>query len=96
MLTSPELEQQRTASGRAALDDDQVAELVTLLAASGGALPMNAVAQRTGTPPVRIRGKLEALKRLLNLDGYEVVELHSDGTVRLNLTLLATQFGVDV
>lgn len=96
LLASPELEQQRTASGRAALDDDQVAELVTLLAASGGALPMNAVAQRTGTPPVRIRGKLEALKRLLNLDGYEVVELHSDGTVRLNLTLLATQFGVDV
>ncbi len=95
LLASPELAQQRAASGRAALDDDQVAELVALLAASGGALPMNAVAQRTGTPPVRIRGKLEALKRLLNLDGYEVVELHSDGTVRLNLTLLATQFGVD-
>lgn len=94
LLASPQLEHQRAMSGRASIDDGEVAELVALLAAAGGTLPAAAIAERTGTSPMRMRGKLDALKRLLNLDGYEVLEVRSDGTVQLNLPLLGTQFGV--
>lgn len=94
LLANPLLHQQRAMAGRASLDDAELAGLVGLLVGAGGTLPTAALASHLGLSPLRLRGKLDALRRLLNLDGYEVVALHSDGTVVLNTELLGSQFGV--
>jgi len=94
LLASPLLAQQRAMGGRASLDDTELASLVGLLVGAGGTLPTGALASHLDISPVRLRGKLDALRRLLNLDGYEVVELRGDGTVALNIELLSQQFGV--
>ena len=94
LLASPLLAQQRTMAGRASLDDAELAALVGLLVGAGGTLPTVALATHLGLPATRLRGKLDALRRLLNLDGYEVVDLRADGTVTLNMALLTQQFGV--
>ena len=94
LLESPLLAQQRAMAGRASLDDAELASLVGLLVGAGGTLPTGALAGHLDLSPVRLRGKLDALRRLLNLDGYEVVDLRADGTVALNVELLSQQFGV--
>ena len=44
---------------------------------------------------MRFNGYLSVLKRLLNVEGYEVLSLDADGhTLLLDVDLLKTQFGV--
>ena len=96
LLESPLLHQQRAMAGRASLDDEELASLVGLLVGAGGTLPRAALAAHLGLSTVRLRGKLDALRRLLNLEGYEVVSLRNDDTVVINTELLMAQFGVVV
>lgn len=95
LLESPLLDQQRQLAGRAALDDEELAQLLHLVVAGSGTLSGTAIANATGLPAHRVRSKLDALRRLLNVDGYEVVQLDSDNTVHVSRPLLATQFGID-
>jgi hypothetical protein len=94
LLASPLLAQQRATAGRASLDEAELASLVGLLVGAGGTLPTAALATHLGLPSSRLRGKIDAMRRLLNLDGYGVVELRADGIVTLNVELLTQQFGV--
>lgn len=94
LLASPLLAQQRAMAGRASLDDDELALLVGLLVGAGGTLPTSMLASHLDLSPMRLRGKLDALRRLLNVDGYEVLELRSDDTAALNVALLSQQFQV--
>ena len=97
LLASPTLAQQRAMSGRVSLDDDELAGLLGLLVAAGGTAPISVIGQHLRTTPMRTRGKLDALRRLLNVDGYEIVDVRIDtGTVELNRELLATQFALDL
>lgn len=97
LLASPTLAQQRAMSGRVSLDDDELAGLLGLLVAAGGTAPISVIGHHLQTTPMRTRGKLDALRRLLNVDGYEIVDVRLDtGTVELNRELLATQFALDL
>ena len=95
LLESPVLAEQREAAGRQALDDEDIAVLLAVLDRAGGVAPPALVAEVTELPLSRIRGKLEALRRMLNVDGYPILAIEADGTARLNRELLATQFQVD-
>ncbi|WP_433598465.1 BREX-2 system phosphatase PglZ [Nocardia sp. CA-135953] len=54
-----------------------------------------ALAQRVGDPPTRANGFAAVLGQLLNVDGAQVLETLPDGrTLRLNVGLLRTQFGL--
>lgn len=89
---SPLLEAQRTYV-RKAPPDTEIAALVDGLERAGGKLPVSAAAGIVGQPAVRMSGYLAQASRLLNVDGYQVLEVADGGrTVVLNTALLREQF----
>ncbi|MCE7080357.1 BREX-2 system phosphatase PglZ [Streptomyces sp. ST2-7A] len=73
----------------------KVEKAIRVLLEAGGTLPVTALAQRVDYPIGRANGFAAVLRQLLNHDGAQVLEILPDGrTVRLNPTLLRTQFGL--
>ncbi|GAA3407299.1 hypothetical protein [Streptosporangium vulgare] len=84
-------DQRRTSP--AAIADDQMVLLLDGLEARGGRLAVTEVATLIGEPVDRTRLLMVAVKRLLNVDGLDVLTLKDgDRTVDLNLGLLKEQF----
>lgn len=78
---------------RRAPDSASVARLIDALAQSGGRLNATEAAAAVGESPVRMSGYLAHVARLLNVDGYAVLQTRDDGrTVELNSELLRQQF----
>jgi hypothetical protein len=96
LLKSPVLAEQREAAGRQALDDESFAMFLAVLDRTDGVAPPAVLADALGLTASRLRTKLEALRRMLNVDGYPVITIEADGTARLNRELLATQFQVEL
>jgi hypothetical protein len=87
---------QKAAAGRVPLADDRIRTLLTTLHERGGTLTLTALGQKLGLELVRLRGTISAMRRLLNVDGYEVLGVdEGSGSVVLNLDLLKTQFGLE-
>lgn len=86
---------QRAAAGRQALDNDRARALLSALDRRGATALLDALAVDADVPVLRIRGAITSLRRVLNVDGYDVVSLGDDDTVTLNKALLAVQFGVE-
>jgi len=96
LLTSETYLAQQKRHSRLALPDERVRELLAVLDARGGKLTQVALARSLKVPTVRLPGILAAARRLLNLDGYDVLAVDTEsGTVELNQLLLRTQFGLD-
>lgn len=79
--------------GRATLDDAKVAELLDLIDRRGGVVHVDVLAADAGVSLLRLPGVLSTLRRLLNVDGYQVLDIDGQ-TIRLDRRLLAAQFGV--
>jgi hypothetical protein len=78
---------------RRAPDDASVSRLIEALAQAGGRLTTTEAATAVGESPVRMSGYLAQITRLLNVDGYAVLQTKDDGrTVELNSELLRQQF----
>jgi hypothetical protein len=92
LLASPRLATQRRVAGRIRLNDRDLGQLVQVLVASGGTASGAALERTLELPSSRLRGKLEAARGLLNVDGYPVLRIETDGTAVLNIQLLADQF----
>jgi hypothetical protein len=86
-------EQKQLTSGRGLPPDQEVRRLLVALADRGGRMTRTALSQRLGVPWVRLAGLVVAIRRLLNVDGLQVLELddHSE-TIILNRPLLLQQF----
>ncbi len=94
-LGSPVYQRTRAAAGRAALPDTTVRQVLLLLLAGGGRASSDQVARAVGIPAGRLQMALAGLRRLLNVEGYQVVSMDADGrTVVLDEALWRTQFGV--
>ena len=61
-------------AGRAALPDDRVAALLSALVAAGGRARIDSVAAEAGIPAHRISLTITALRRLLQVEGYPVLD----------------------
>lgn len=87
---------QRRMAGRVSLADEQVCQLLdALLAAPSHRLPQTAAAIALGVAPLALRGAFPQAQRLLNVEGYPVLDLDVDGsTVVLDEALLREQFEV--
>jgi hypothetical protein len=87
---------QRTIGGRLSVSDDRVRDLLAaLLAAPAGRLAPAQAAAVLQVAPVALRGAVLHAQRLLNVEGYAVLRIDSDGaTVILDEPLLREQFGV--
>jgi len=93
LLESETYALQRRSAARLIRGDDAIRALLDALDEAGGALTRRSVAQRVGLPEIRLAGFLEGVRRVLNLDGYEVLEIDEESdSIRLNLELLLTQF----
>ena len=96
LLASETLAAQRAAAGRSPLSDERVATVLGALDANGGRLLRDALARACGIAPLRLTGTLAALRQLLNVDGYAVLEVdEATGDVLLDRELLVRQFGLE-
>lgn len=94
LLGSPVYAAQRSRAGaRGALPDERVHALLTALVAHGGRAHRDTLAAAAGVPALRIDSTLAALRRVLNVEGYEVISVDPDRvTVVLDEGLLRDQF----
>jgi hypothetical protein len=78
---------------RRAPDDAKVSALIDGLERAGGQLTLAEAAALVDQPAVRMSGYLAQVGRLLNVDGYGVLQVTDGGkTVKLDLPLLRQQF----
>lgn len=77
------------------IDDQTVRAIVAALASGSGRAHRDTVAVAAGVAAASLPGVLASLRRLLNVDGYAVVDLDADQvTVTLDEALLREQFGL--
>ena len=78
-----------------ALPPEMAAKAALVLAFRASGLSRVALAERLGVPLFRLGGIVSALRRILNVDGYDVLSVDdSSETIELNRELLDTQFGL--
>ncbi|CAM3450382.1 BREX-2 system phosphatase PglZ [Nocardioides dubius] len=95
LLASGPYASQRAMAGRRALPDEQVETFVRAIVDRGFRAHRDTVAAAVGTPVNNIGQVLAAVKRLLNVDGYDVLSLDHDGvTYKIDEALLRDQFGL--
>ena len=86
---------QRKQAARTALPEARVRAVLAALGARGGRLTGPALAERLGVPQFRLGGIVSALRRILNVEGYDVLSVDdASETIQLNRELLDTQFGL--
>ena len=86
---------QQARAGRHSLPAELVTKALRTLLAGGGRAHKETIARALEVSVVRFNGYLSVFKRLLNVEGYEVLSLDADGhTLLLDVDLLKTQFGV--
>lgn len=93
LLASPVFEGQKQNAGRTLPAEDVFADLLTVLDRRGGKMTSAALARAINYPPMRLRGLLAVVQRVLNIDGYAVITRdESSDTIDLNRSLLCKQF----
>lgn len=96
LLQSDVYASQKARAGRAALDDRLLEALIATLENGGGRAHRDTLAAVAGVPAVRLDAIIVTLRRLLNVDAYDVVFADPDGvTIHLDTALLVQQFGLD-
>lgn len=93
LLKSPIYQQQSKLAVRGAPVADLMKKLLKSLDGRGGTAVKQALAQELGMPPFRLDGLIQNVCRILNVDGYPVINFdRTSDTVSLNVDLLRTQF----
>ena len=81
---------------RGAPKAEELIKFIKLLEGRGGRMPSEMLAQGLGLPLFRLAGHVQNLARILNVDGYEVVNSDAGGgSVVLNIELLKQQFQLE-
>jgi hypothetical protein len=85
----------RSLAGRHPVDDTVVVTIIDTLAARGGRAHRDTLAAQLGIAAYAIGGLLTSLRRVLNVDGYPVLDTDPDRvTAVLDVALLREQFGL--
>jgi hypothetical protein len=93
LLKSPVWKAQLQMAGRVSGEVDRLRQALLALDERGGKLTRQALGHRLGLAPVRVGGFVAGLRRVLNVDGYDVLEVDdASDTVTLNRELLRKQF----
>jgi hypothetical protein len=87
---------QRQLASRGAPRDEDVRKVLEALTGRAGKMTRVALAQKLDMPLVRLPGVLSAVKRVLNIDQSQVLNMdEAVDVVELNITLLRKQFRLD-
>ena len=93
LLASPIYQAQKARYGARAASDDIVRSAVSVLLAQSGRAHRDTLATAAGIPAHRLPQTLVALRRQLNVEGYDVLSVDVDEvTVILDVALLRQQF----
>lgn len=93
LLASPIYQAQKARYGARAASDDTVRSAVTVLLVQSGRVHRDTLATAAGIPAIRLTSTLTALRRQLNVEGYDVLSVDVDDvTVILDIPLLRQQF----
>lgn len=93
LVRSETYRERQARASRHPIDDETVRAIVASLVAGAGRAHRDTVAVAAGVAASSLPGVLAALRRLLNVDGYAVVDLDPDQTtVILDVSLLREQF----
>jgi hypothetical protein len=83
--------------GKQAPKNDQITAFLGSMEKRGNSVLLATLSADLGMPVFRLRGLLSTLCRLLNVDGYAVVQEDRDSeTITLDRKLLAKQFEITV
>jgi hypothetical protein len=96
LLASPRLDAQRRLAGRTAADNDTLATVLRVLVAAGGTAPGRVLEVALDASPMRLRGTLNGVRSLLDVEGYAVLRVETDGTAHLDVRRLAEQFEIEI
>jgi hypothetical protein len=95
LLSCQRFAEQRERAKRQPLADAKIVALLDALDQRGGTMMQQQLAQLAGISEVRLRGTLATLRKILNIEGFPILEFEADsGTVRLNRELLVRQFEI--
>lgn len=95
LLGSEVFAAQKAAAARIAPPDDRICTFLQALDERGGRLTRAALAQKLALPPLRVQTMVAAMRRLLNVEGYDVLAVNETSeTLELNLELLKVQFEI--
>lgn len=93
LLSSEVFEEQRRLGGRAIPDNEVFGRFLAVLDGRGGKMTSLALSRALDCPPLRLRGLLAIVQRVLNVDGYAVISRdETSDTIELNRDLLLRQF----
>jgi hypothetical protein len=96
VLASETYAAQQARAGRRRAADATVAAVLRALSQRGNRAHRDTLAAAVGVPTASLEPTLAAVKRLLNVDGYAVLEQDADlVTIKLDEQLLREQFKVD-
>jgi hypothetical protein len=96
VVTSPVFAAQRRRARRVPLDPGLAETVLRELLSAGGQLSQTALAATAGIPEFRMPGMMASLRRLLNVEGYQVLRYDADaGRVILDEALLLQQFDLE-
>lgn len=95
LLESDIFEAQKTLAGRQIPSNEVIEKIVGTLDGNGGKMTIQGLARATEYPPVRLRGLVAVLQRILNVDGFSVLRRDdATQTIELNRELLLQQFAL--
>ena len=93
LFRSPIFEQQKKLAGRSIPSDEILRSVLSALDQRGGRMTSAAISRTVNYPPMRLRGLLAVMQRVLNIDGFAVLTRdEASDTVDLNRQLLKRQF----
>ena len=93
LLKSDVFGRQREIAGRTAPKEAMIRKFLMALHGRGNKLGRTALAKKLELPPVRVGGVISGMRRVLNVEGYVVLNVDdATDSVELNMTLLRSQF----
>lgn len=93
LFRSPIFERQKKLAGRSVPSDEILRSVLSALDQRGGRMTSAAISRTLNYPPIRLRGLLAVMQRVLNIDGFAVLTRdESSDTVDLNREFLKRQF----
>lgn len=94
LLKSDVMKQQKGLASRVQISEDLISNSIALLESRAGVVPVGVLARELNLPQFRVGGFVAQLQRILNVEGYLVLETDSSQTLRLNRELLFKQFDI--
>lgn len=97
LLASDVWKAQKSSAARAALPEERVRAVLSVVHRRGGVASFAAVAADSGIPQTRLAGFLAHLALALNVDGYAVLDVNGQAQeITLSTSILAQQFQIQV